>query len=49
LPTGLTLIELTASRGGRLHEEAAMVDVIIPLARLLSELHRRGVVHRQVQ
>ncbi|KXZ45201.1 hypothetical protein GPECTOR_57g491 [Gonium pectorale] len=46
---GPTLIELVANCGGRLPEAVLVVNVLIPLALLLMDLHRRGVVHRQVK
>ncbi|PNH02358.1 Phosphoenolpyruvate carboxylase kinase 2, partial [Tetrabaena socialis] len=46
---GTTLIELVANCGGRLSEAAMVTDVLTPLALLLADLHRRGIVHRQIK
>ncbi|GFR40827.1 hypothetical protein Agub_g1302 [Astrephomene gubernaculifera] len=46
---GLTLIELIANCGGRLPEHVLVPYILIPLTLLLADLHRRGVVHRQLK
>ncbi|GLI69688.1 hypothetical protein VaNZ11_014376 [Volvox africanus] len=46
---GPTLIELVANSGGRLSENVLVPYVLIPLLFVLIDLHRRGIVHRQIQ
>ncbi|EFJ41239.1 hypothetical protein VOLCADRAFT_119772, partial [Volvox carteri f. nagariensis] len=46
---GSTLIEMIANSGGRLSEAVLVPDVLIPLTLVLADLHRRGVVHRQIK
>jgi serine/threonine protein kinase len=49
LRAGHTLIEKMARSGGRLREEMCARDVVVPLLRALTALHRLGLVHRQLQ
>ncbi|GIL51832.1 hypothetical protein Vafri_7743 [Volvox africanus] len=46
---GPTLIELVANSGGRLSEKVLVPYVLIPLIFILVDLHRRGIVHRQIK
>ncbi|GIL89372.1 hypothetical protein Vretifemale_17149 [Volvox reticuliferus] len=46
---GHTLIELVANSGGRLSENVLVPYVLIPLTLILADLHRRGIVHRQIK
>lgn len=46
---GYTLIEAMANSGGRLPEARCAIEVVLPLLRTLTALHKLGIVHRDLK
>ncbi|KAJ9527464.1 hypothetical protein QJQ45_025788, partial [Haematococcus lacustris] len=44
-----TLIEVMANNGGRLSESRCVLEVVLPLLRVLAGLHSLGIVHRDIK
>ncbi|KAJ9509775.1 hypothetical protein QJQ45_011623 [Haematococcus lacustris] len=46
---GYTLIEVMANNGGLLSESRCVLEVVLPLLRVLAGLHSLGIVHRDIK